>query len=137
MPNSKTGHRSGDALGERAVDLDCGASPRTPHHGAAGVHVIDGQGAWVMPGIIDCHSHMVAGGNEGTLSVTPEVRCEDNMFSDDLGVYRAAAGGVTAANVLHGSANTIGGQRIVIQMKYKANPKDMLFKVTTEQFVIS
>ena len=93
----------------------------------AGVHVIDGQGAWVMPGIIDCHSHMVAGGNEGTLSVTPEVRCEDNMFSDDLGVYRAAAGGVTAANVLHGSANTIGGQRIVIQMKYKANPKDMLF----------
>ncbi len=93
----------------------------------ADVLVIDGQGAWVMPGIIDCHSHMVAGGNEGTLSVTPEVRCEDNMVSDDLGVYRAAAGGVTAANVLHGSANTIGGQRIVIQMKYKANPKDMLF----------
>ena len=92
-----------------------------------GTMVIDGQGAWVMPGIIDCHSHMVAGGNEGTLSVTPEVRCEDNMVSDDLGVYRAAAGGVTAANVLHGSANTIGGQRIVIQMKYKANPKDMLF----------
>ncbi len=93
----------------------------------AGVTVIDGQGAWVMPGIIDCHSHMVAGGNEGTLSVTPEVRCEDNMVSDDLSVYRAAAGGVTSANVLHGSANTIGGQRIVIQMKYKADPKEMLF----------
>ena len=93
-----------------------------------GFAVIDGTGAWVMPGIIDCHSHMVAGGNEGSLSVTPEVRCEDNMRSDDLGVYRAAAGGVTAANVLHGSANTIGGQRIVIQMKYKANPRELLFK---------
>ena len=91
------------------------------------VMVIDGQGAWVMPGIIDCHSHMVAGGNEGSLSVTPEVRCEDNMRSDDLSVYRAAAGGATTANVLHGSANTIGGQRIVIQMKYGANPRDMLF----------
>ncbi len=93
-----------------------------------GITVIEGHGAWVMPGIIDCHSHMVAGGNEGSLSVTPEVRCEDNMRSDDISVYRAAAGGVTAANVLHGSANTIGGQRIVIQMKYKANPQDMLFK---------
>ncbi len=91
------------------------------------ITVIDGTGAWVMPGIIDCHSHMVAGGNEGSLSVTPEVRCEDNIRSDDISVYRAAAGGVTAANVLHGSANTIGGQRIVIQMKYKANPDELLF----------
>ena len=89
--------------------------------------VIDGSGAWVMPGIIDCHSHMVAGGNEGTLSVTPEVRCIDNMRSKDLTLYRAAAGGVTAANVLHGSANTIGGQRIVIRMKYGARPEDLLF----------
>ena len=94
----------------------------------SGTKVIDGSGAWVIPGIIDCHSHMVAGGNEGTLSVTPEVRCQDNISSDDLSVYRAAAGGVTAANVLHGSANTIGGQRIVIQMKYKANPQEMMFK---------
>ncbi len=90
--------------------------------------VIDGSGAWVMPGIIDCHSHMVAGGNEGTLSVTPEVRCADNMRSSDLTLYRAAAGGCTTANVLHGSANTIGGQRIVIQMKYGAQPQNLLFR---------
>ena len=89
--------------------------------------VIDGTGAWAMPGIIDCHSHMVAGGNEGTLSVTPEVRCQDNMRSSDLTLYRAAAGGCTTANVLHGSANTIGGQRIVIQMKYGALPQDLMF----------
>ena len=82
--------------------------------------VVDATGAWVMPGIIDDHSHMALDGgiNEGSLSITAQVRIEDVLRGDDLTLYRAAAGGVTTANVLHGSANTIGGQRAIIQMKY-------------------
>ena len=82
--------------------------------------VVDATGAWVMPGIIDDHSHMASDGgiNEGTLSITAQVRIEDVLRGDDLTLYRAAAGGVTTANVLHGSANTIGGQRAIIQMRY-------------------
>ena len=82
--------------------------------------VVDATGAWVMPGIIDDHSHMASDGgiNEGSLSITAQVRIEDVLRGDDLTLYRAAAGGVTTANVLHGSANTIGGQRAIIQMKY-------------------
>ena len=85
-----------------------------------GTIVVEATGAWVMPGIIDDHSHMASDGgiNEGTMSITAQVRIEDVLRGDDLTLYRAAAGGVTTANVLHGSANTIGGQRAVIQMRY-------------------
>ena len=85
-----------------------------------GTTVVDATGAWVMPGIIDDHSHMASDGgiNEGSLSITAQVRIEDVLRGDDLTLYRAAAGGVTTANVLHGSANTIGGQRAIIQMTY-------------------
>ena len=85
-----------------------------------GTGVVDATSAWVMPGIVDDHSHMAIDGgiNEGTLSITAQVRIEDVLRGDDLTLYRAAAGGVTTANVLHGSANTIGGQRAVIQTKY-------------------
>ena len=85
-----------------------------------GTTVVDATGAWVMPGIIDDHSHMASDGgiNEDSLSITAQVRIEDVLRGDDLTLYRAAAGGVTTANVLHGSANTIGGQRAIIQMTY-------------------
>ena len=72
-----------------------------------------------MPGIIDTHSHQaVQGGvNEATLSVVPEVRVKDVVTGDDPGIYLALAGGTTAARLLHGSANTIGGQDAVIKHK--------------------
>jgi len=93
-----------------------------------GVQVIDGAGMYVMPGLIDAHSHMAIDGgiNEGSESVTPEVRIQPNPT--DPTIYRALAGGVTAANLLHGSANTIGGQSAVIKMRWGASLDSIYFE---------
>ncbi|MBX9583019.1 MAG: amidohydrolase family protein, partial [Gemmataceae bacterium] len=90
--------------------------------------VIDATGLFVMPGIIDTHSHFaVSGGvNEGSLSVVPEVRVRDVIDSEDVQIYRAAAGGVTAARLLHGSADVIGGQDAVIKTKWGRPAKELL-----------
>ena len=91
-----------------------------------GIRVIDGTGTFVMPGIIDAHSHAALenGINEGAESVTPEVQVQ--LKNDDPVIYRALAGGVTAANLLHGSANTIGGQARVIKMRW-GMPADSMY----------
>ncbi len=85
-----------------------------------GVTVIDAAGMFVMPGIIDTHCHFaISGGvNEFSLSVVPEVRVRDVIDGEDVQIYRALAGGVTTARLLHGSANVIGGQDAVIKLKY-------------------
>ncbi len=94
-----------------------------------GVEIVDCAGWFVMPGIVDCHSHLaIEGGvNESSLSITCEVRIEDVLNSRDLGIYRAAAGGVTTSNLLHGSANTIGGQNAVVRSRYRAARDRFLF----------
>jgi imidazolonepropionase-like amidohydrolase len=93
-----------------------------------GIRVIDGTGKFVMPGLIDAHSHAALenGINEGSESVTPEVQVQ--VKNDDPVIYRALAGGVTAALLLHGSANTIGGQARVIKMRWGTSADSMLFK---------
>jgi imidazolonepropionase-like amidohydrolase len=82
--------------------------------------VIDAAGMFVMPGIVDTHCHFaISGGvNEFSLSVVPEVRVRDVIDGEDVQIYRALAGGVTTARLLHGSANVIGGQDAVIKLKY-------------------
>ena len=89
---------------------------------------IDGTGKHLAPGIIDEHSHIaVAGGvNEGTQAVTSEVRVGDVVDNEDVGIYRDLAGGVVAAQLLHGSANPIGGQSALVKMRWGATPEDML-----------
>ena len=89
---------------------------------------LDAEGMFVMPGIIDTHAHFsISGGvNEFSLSVVPEVRVRDVVDSDDEEIFRALAGGVTTARLLHGSANVIGGQDAVIKLKYGASAKEIL-----------
>jgi imidazolonepropionase-like amidohydrolase len=85
----------------------------------AGAKLIDGSGKWVTPGIIDAHSHTANEGiNEGSQSVTAEVRMEDVLRQDGISLYRQLAGGTTMVNILHGSANTIGGQNAVIKLRF-------------------
>ena len=83
-----------------------------------------------MPGIIDTHSHIaVQGGvNEGSLSVVPEVRVKDVVTGDDVAIYRAMAGGTTTARLLHGSANTIGGQDAVAKLRYGKAGRDLIIR---------
>ena len=83
-----------------------------------------------MPGIIDTHSHIaIQGGvNEVSLSVVPEVRVKDVVTGDDLAIYRALAGGTTTARLLHGSANTIGGQDAVIKLRYGKPGRDLIIR---------
>jgi imidazolonepropionase-like amidohydrolase len=95
----------------------------------AGAKVIDATGLYVMPGIIDCHTHIAVDGdvNEGSTSVSSMVNIKDVLNPYDVNIYRELAGGVVIGNVLHGSANPIGGQTIVIKLKYGAPPDELPF----------
>ena len=95
--------------------------------------VIDGEGMHLTPGIVDEHSHIaLTGVNEGSQSVTSEVRMKDVVNSEDVNIYRQLAGGVTTAQLLHGSANPIGGQSAIIKLRWGSTPKEMLVKGADE-----
>lgn len=94
---------------------------------SSGGTVIDATGKFVTPGIIDAHSHsMLDSINEGTLSVTSMTRTRDMLNPTDITIYRALAGGVTAAHLLHGSANSIGGQSTTVKFKWGRPVEDYL-----------
>ncbi len=95
--------------------------------------VIDGTGKYLMPGIIDCHSHTaIEGGvNEGTVSDSSMVNIKDVIDPTDVNIYRGLAGGLTVSNVLHGSANAIGGQTVVIKLRWGKTAQEMLFEGAT------
>ncbi len=92
--------------------------------------VVDASGKFLMPGIIDCHSHTaIEGGvNEGTVSDSSMVNIKDVINPSDINIYRALAGGLTVSNVLHGSANSIGGQTVVIKLRWGRTAPEMLFE---------
>ena len=86
----------------------------------ANATVIDATGKFVMPGVIDTHSHTAVEGsvNEISLPNTGHVRIQDALTADDISAYRQLAGGTTAALILHGSANAIGGQSQIVKWKW-------------------
>ena len=90
--------------------------------------VIDGKGMHLTAGIIDEHSHIAIskGVNEAGQAVTAEVSIADVVNPDDINIYRQLAGGVTAAQLLHGSANPIGGCSGLIKLKWGSSPEEML-----------
>ena len=95
-----------------------------------GSHVIDGKGLNVTPGLIDAHSHSMILGmvNEGTLTSSAMVSIGDVVNSESPEIHRQLAGGLTVANLLHGSANPIGGQNAVIKLRLGVGPEEMKFK---------
>ena len=96
----------------------------------SGAEVVDGTGQFVSPGIIDCHSHIAADSiNEGGTTVSSMTGIEDVFDPTDVDVYRDLAGGTTTANVLHGSANPIGGKNYVIKLRWgKPRAEDFAFE---------
>jgi len=92
--------------------------------------VIDAHGQHLTPGLIDCHSHTATDGgvNEAGQTITAEVRIGDFIDANDMAIYRELAGGLTAAHVLHGSANAIGGQCQLIKLRWGLGPEQMKFE---------
>jgi imidazolonepropionase-like amidohydrolase len=96
----------------------------------AGATIVDATGKHLSPGIVDEHSHIAVAGsvNEGTQAVTAEVRIGDVLNPEDINLYRQLAGGVTTSHILHGSANPIGGQTMLIKHRWGVLADDMKFE---------
>ena len=96
---------------------------------AGSAKVVDATGKHISAGIVDEHSHIAiqSGVNEGSQSVTAEVRIADVLDPEDVNIYRQLAGGVTTSHLLHGSANAIGGQSQLIKLRWGGLPEQMKF----------
>tara|TARA_R110002012_G_scaffold237719_3_gene411457 strand:+ start:10265 stop:13291 length:3027 start_codon:yes stop_codon:yes gene_type:complete len=90
--------------------------------------VIDGSGKHLTPGIIDEHSHIAISAVNEIAANSGMVRMQDVLDSEDAGIYRALAGGVVAAQLLHGSSDPIGGQSALIKLKWGESPENLKIK---------
>ncbi|NHE57468.1 amidohydrolase family protein [Cyclobacterium plantarum] len=112
-----------DVLVENGIISKIGSGLKEPK----GVPVIDASGQFLMPGIIDAHSHLALEViNEASSPITAEVKMEDVIDPFDVGIYRALAGGTTVSHAMHGSANAIGGQNITLKHRYGTRDPDQL-----------
>jgi imidazolonepropionase-like amidohydrolase len=115
-----------DVIVENGIITAVGQNLATPRN----AEVINAEGMYLMPGIIDAHSHLAItrGVNEATHPVTAEVSMYDVINPNDVGMYRALAGGVTAIHTMHGSANVIGGQGATLKLHYGADADELRFE---------
>ena len=120
----------GDMLIQHGHILEIGKKLKLPNSDLGSCLIIDATGKHLTPGLIDAHSHsMIMGGvNEGTMPSTAMVRVADVVNSETDNIYYQLAGGLTMANLLHGSANPIGGQNAIIKLKWGEGPDDLIFK---------
>jgi imidazolonepropionase-like amidohydrolase len=116
----------GDILVQGTKIIKVGKGLPTP----AGAEVIDLNGRWVMPGIIDSHSHIALEGdvNEMGNLITAEVDCKDVINPQDINILYALTGGVTSIHTMHGSANPIGGKGIVLKMRWGKSAAELVFE---------
>ena len=96
----------------------------------SGATVIDAAGQYVIPGIVDAHTHIAADGgvNEGSISDSSMVDIKDVLDPEDIALYRALAGGETTIHVLHGSANAVGGQCVTIKARWGKDAQGLMFQ---------
>jgi imidazolonepropionase-like amidohydrolase len=96
----------------------------------SGVQTIDATGKFLMPGIIDAHSHVALDVvNEASAPITSEVRMKDMVNPFEIGIYRALAGGITTSHAMHGSANVIGGQNATLKHRWgMTDPQDIIMQ---------
>lgn len=95
---------------------------------AVGARVIDATGMHLTSGIIDEHSHVALKNVNDIATISAMVRMSDVIDSEDINIYRQLAGGVTASQLLHGSANPVGGQSAIVKMKWGETPQGMLIR---------
>ncbi len=117
---------SSDVLVQNGVITQIGKNLTAP----AGVNTIDATGKYLMPGIIDAHSHVGLDVlNEGSAPITSEIRMKDVVNPTEIGIYRALAGGVTVSHAMHGSANVVGGQNATLKHRWGSmDPADVIMQ---------
>lgn len=99
-----------------------------------GIKVLDVTGKYVMPGIIDSHSHIALTDiNEATDPVTPQIWMREALEPSSDSIRKTLAGGVTTVKTMHGSANVIGGVNVTIKLKYNESVEDMVVRGVRQQ----
>jgi len=102
---------------------------------AGNARIVDANGKHLTSGIIDEHSHIAtASVNEAGQNSTAEVSIEDVLDAEDINIYRNLSGGVTSIQVLHGSANPIGGRSAIIKLKWGETPDNLIY-TNTPKFI--
>ena len=117
---------SSDVLVQNGIITQLGKNLTAP----AGVTTIDASGKYLMPGIIDAHSHVgLDVVNEASAPITSEIRMKDVVNPTEIGIYRALAGGVTVSHAMHGSANVVGGQNATLKHRWGSmDPADIIMQ---------
>lgn len=119
-------HENTDVLVQDGIVKKIGQDIKAPN----GVETIDATGKYLMPGIIDAHSHIALDVvNEATAPIVAEVRMKDVVNPYEIGIYRALAGGVTMSHAMHGSANVVGGQNATLKHRWgSTDPADIIMQ---------